>query len=132
MFTTLLLGLVTALGATSDSTSTPQADKNQPGDSRAFARLFQPQESVSVDVIRPRKNLPRDKHPGDSQDVTVDPGRAPRVFRNNYGLRGIEGPKIVCGLKVWQVDPAIDAGIRVQVPAGDFKIRRIDPPRCSE
>ena len=42
--------------------------------------------------------------------------------------------KTVCGLRVYPVDPALDPGIIRTTPpdTGQYKIRRIEPPACSE
>ena len=42
--------------------------------------------------------------------------------------------KTVCGLRVYPVDPTLDPGIIRATPpdTGQYKIRRIEPPACSE
>ena len=43
-------------------------------------------------------------------------------------------PRIICGMKVWRVDPNVDPGIHEQLPvtAFDAKIQRIAPKTCRE
>jgi hypothetical protein len=40
--------------------------------------------------------------------------------------------EVICGLKVWRVDPNVDPGIHKQIPeeAFDARIRRIEPQVC--
>jgi hypothetical protein len=110
-----------------DMASTRKADAPRP-----FAKLFQ-QPPVGVDSVRPSQPLPPGKHQTGPRGLAPVPSRQPRVFQENYGPQArIQGPKVVCGLKVWQVDPAIDSQIRIESPPGDFKIQRIDPPACPE
>jgi hypothetical protein len=49
-------------------------------------------------------------------------------------LRSPSSPRVVCGLTVWEVDPNLDRKIRLpqsdQKP--DYKIRRLNPPICSD
>jgi len=43
-------------------------------------------------------------------------------------------PQIICGMKLWRVDPNVDRGIHIQLPeaAFDARIERIPPATCRE
>ena len=43
-------------------------------------------------------------------------------------------PRVVCGMTMWQVDPELDARIRIAAPSHgvESRIQRIEPPSCRE
>ena len=45
----------------------------------------------------------------------------------------LPNPEIICGTKVWRVDPSLDPGIRKPLPEGgpEARIRRIPAQECS-
>ena len=59
-----------------------------------------------------------------------------RIAVQNFAPAGPPGGgwKIVCGMKMREVDPAVDAKILAPPPAGadQAQIRRIEPPVCRE
>ena len=46
---------------------------------------------------------------------------------------GVQAPRIVCGMRIFPADPAIDPGIRRPLPASDteYTLRRVPPPACT-
>jgi hypothetical protein len=41
-----------------------------------------------------------------------------------------ERKRVVCGLTVYEADPAVDPKFIRRIPTGDYRIRRIAPPAC--
>ena len=90
-------------GAASSRPTPPQRDP--------FSRLFQ-------EPAIPQTPLERQAQPD------PDPGLKTPA----------DQPRVVCGLRVIPVDPRIDPQMRITVPDTgiDYKIRRIQPPACTE
>jgi hypothetical protein len=56
------------------------------------------------------------------------------VYDFSGTMSGVPNPRVVCGLTVLQVDPAIDPKmVRLEPDAGiDFKIHRVTPLLCND
>jgi hypothetical protein len=60
--------------------------------------------------------------------TVVQEVQAPQVSASH----DLPGPQIICGMKLWSADPAIDPGIHKPLPEGaaGAKIRRIPATEC--
>jgi hypothetical protein len=105
MLGSVLIGVAAFLAGSMAASNAPQASTSELLSPRAIAKLFRA---------------------GPQRPGLLSGNPKPGVLTGN--------PKIVCGLTVWQVDPAIDPGIRLRGPdrTVDFKIRRVAPPTCGE
>jgi hypothetical protein len=60
------------------------------------------------------------------------PQAAPHVRPQDAGET--PKPRVVCGLRIIPLDPSVDPKMRIPVPdtGVDFKIRRLNPPVCTD
>jgi hypothetical protein len=128
MFRTLVIGFMTLLGGpASDAvvTTGQPPPSQQPAREQAQEHPTSGRQSL---LMRPSTTDPF----GNLFMTRVD--RLDAKIRSQGANPPAPNPRIICGLTVWQVDPAIDPGIRVEAPdrGVDFKIRRIVPETCRQ
>ena len=122
----LLLGSLVVAGVTSGWLARPQSPA---GDPRSPAPSISEALPTAISAISEAEQpVPPERTRPDSQLATA---AAAALLQSHRAASVNPTPEIVCGMKLWRVDPDVDPAIHRQLPDEAFhaSIRRIPPDR---